>query len=265
MADAMALNLAAPNACFLDGFRVFFRHGSFWALLVGAVILSVIVRFTPLPFRIPGFFSLQAFAGIAQLSGMLFVVAYLTRRAPFGLRSWWPASLGTTLVTRTVGTGVAMACGLLLLVAAQWLLAFLSGDLHADVGTSAAPASLSPAYARMGVRTVLFSLVLLVWGQLLVLVLGRAGGLLSLFVLVFAGFLLPDLTVRHPSILPIVGILPDLASLSPLANVDRPGMDLWVIGPYLAAHVAQTMALTVVILLLKRAYGRSIDQLDPAS
>lgn len=233
-------------------------HGPAWVVVAATLALSLLAVLVPgHPFAQAGTFSLSSFSGLDQL--VVTLLACMTILGPaHGLRqSWWPLGPGTRVAARVLGGSLGWGLLVLCLVAGQYATAFLAGELQAvDPLTGEPGIPLDGRYAQLLAACLLMLLVLVAWAQLLITLLGRAGGVLTLLVLVLAGFLISTLWGAYPPLRWFLFLLPDLSSLAPVtaAAGDR-GLGARTAG-YAAAHAGCVVAMTAVILRLGWARSR---------
>jgi hypothetical protein len=165
----------------------------------------------------------------------------------------------TALLLRTLGAWMGMCAWLAIAAGSQLLIAAVAGDLEGVVATREEPLVLVDRYLLLLAMTSSFGLIVLAWGQLLGLVLRKTAALIGLLAMVLAGFVIPELGARMPALRWCVGILPDLAALSPLAVVRPDPPSLAPILVYLPLHVGAILAIQALTLYLSVGYGRSID------
>lgn len=230
------------------------------ALVAGALVLSTLGATLPIPFRPAGFFSLQAAAAVDQVLATLLVAAYLLVGGYTHLRLSWPLPALASLCLRTLGAWIGMGAWIGIAVGGQLLVAGIAGDLEGVVSTREEPLLLVGRYLLLFAMTGAFGLVVLAWGQLLGFLLRRTAALIGLLAMVLAGFVLPELGARMPALRWCVGILPDLAALSPLVIVPPDPPSLGPIFIYLPLHVGAVLVIQTITLYLSAGYGRSFDR-----
>ena len=212
-------------------------------------------------FREPGVFSLEACAGINLLLVTFLAGSWMLLTVEDLRRGWWPVTPGSLLVQTQAGFLLGLGCLVAGVIAVQFAAVAVRGDLGARDPLAEAPRSLVTAWFAMGLRSLLLLAVLLAWARLLRLALRRTGALLSLLVLVFTGFLLPDLARDHAALTPLVACLPDLGALSPL-GATRDLSPLTTLGPIVPYGLAQALfvsATTALLVILLGARGKPLE------
>jgi len=232
-----------------------------WGIAAGVVGLSLLAFLLEgHPFRVPGLYALQSFAGLNQLGISLLVGAMLLTSPGARGPEWWPLPSGLAVVARSLG-GWAGTAGLLLVVwALQLGLAWAGDDLEAPDPLSPDPVALGPRYARLLPGMLLFALVLHAWASLLLAGLPRGAALLALFVLVLTGFLVAHMWADYGPLRPLLVLVPDLAAVSPLAAAAEPPPALGPLLLYTAIHLGCIWSLATVILAVLASRRRAVEK-----
>lgn len=204
-----------------EGWQALARARSVWALAAGALVLSAVTLKAKIPLREPGHFNLSTLALIDQLLVLLLVAVQVTAVRPAAPRSWWPCSPEVAVTGRALGMIGFCAALTAAVVGVQYVAVAAEGDLEARVFTQQVGERLDGRYLILWAGTVVYATVLLAWGLALRLLLSPGLALLTLLILVFSGYVLPQLGESHAGLAPLIAPLPDLGSLAPVHLVEN--------------------------------------------
>jgi hypothetical protein len=242
-----------------EGFSAVGRLAGLWFLVGMALVLTAVAFHAPLPLREPGRFSLTAVALVNQFLVNLMAGAVLLLVRPPNFPGWWPITPLRAIGLRHLGMVAAMACLLVPLCLLQYLWALALEEMTLADPVTGTEHRLDGAYAHLGLRLVAYGAVLLAWAQFLRANLGPSAALLAYLTLVFAAFLLPQVSQASPILAPLVAILPRLGSLAPVE---------WILGdwpafwgqtvPYAVIHIGMVWCAGALIRGL-RSLPRHID------
>ncbi len=242
---------AAALACF--------RLRAAWAILLIACVLSLLAIWLPHPIEDEGPATLEWMAAVVHVAVTLWVVAYLSSHTSAPAPAWWPAAPSWSLAASSLGAFGALSCKLLALLSLQLFLVSGTGRFSRLDPLTEVPVSLAGDYGILAVLGLCELGLLVSWTRLLRTLLGTSPALIALIILVLTGFYVPRITSQHPTLLALLGWLPDLGALSPLMASRVTSTEARALLGYTVVHSAAVLGAASLVGGLVNGRGTRID------